>query len=169
MKQLYFLLGALLLTSLHGNAQQQLASVASYRPDRGGHTINSNVSLNEISVHAYRHFQKLFPTVSGEYWLKTSEGYIVSFALNSFLQRAHFNLRGNFLCSEKYYGEKDLPLNTWMEIKKKYPDYRIDVVTEITTENGIFYLLKIECYSSVKTISFIDGKIEVMEDLANGG
>ncbi|HZE84188.1 MAG TPA: hypothetical protein VE035_07750, partial [Puia sp.] len=118
---------------------------------------------------AYRHFQKLFPTVSGEYWLKTSEGYIVSFALNSFLQRAHFNLRGNFLCSEKCYGEKDLLPDTWMEIKTKYPDYRIDVVTEITNGVRTFYLLKIESYFSVKTISFIDGKMEVTEDLVNGG
>jgi len=169
MKQLYFLLCALLLAGLHGNAQHQLASTASYRPDRGGNTINSNVPLNEISIHAYRDFQKMFPAVSGEYWLKTAEGYIVSFAQNSFRNRVYFNLRGNFLCSEKCYGEKDLLPDTWMEIKTKYPDYRIDVVTEITNGVRTFYLLKIESYFSVKTISFIDGKMEVTEDLVNGG
>jgi hypothetical protein len=175
MKQLRFLLAPLLLTCLTGNAQQQFASSAAWHNEREGHptksgnTINSNVPLNEIDIHAYRHFQKMYPRVSGEYWFKTAEGYIVSFEQNSFRNKVHFGLRGNYLYSAKYYGEKDLQGYTGMDIKKKYPDYRIGVVTEITNGNKTFYLLKIENHSSVKTISVIDGKMEVVEDLVNGG
>jgi hypothetical protein len=136
---------------------------------KGGNTINSNVPLNEISIRAYRHFQKMYPRISGEYWLKTAEGYMVSFVQNSLRNRVHFDLRGNYLYSVKYYGEKDLQGYTGMDIKMKYPDYRIGVVTEITNGNKVFYLLKIENPSSVKTISVIDGKMEVVEDLVNGG
>jgi len=79
MKQLYFLLCALLLAGLHG--MPSINWLPRLLPARqGGNTINSNVPLNEISIHAYRDFQKMFPAVSGEYWLKTAEGYIVSFA-----------------------------------------------------------------------------------------
>src|ERR1700748_182365 len=35
-------------------------------------TVNSNVPLNEINIRAYRHFRRLFPSVtSGEYWFKS--------------------------------------------------------------------------------------------------
>ncbi|HMH20405.1 MAG TPA: hypothetical protein VK563_01455 [Puia sp.] len=168
MKRLILLSAALLFIGMNGHTQQQYAAYAAYH-DRGGHTINGNVPLNEISIRAYRHFQKMFAGVSGEYWQKTEDGYIVSFVQHSFRNRAHFDLRGSFLYSEKFYGEKELTGYTGPDVKRKYPDYRIGVVTEITNGVKTFYLLKIENHSSIKTISVVDGKMEVIEDLVNGG
>src|SRR6266566_1167947 len=109
MKPLHLPFASMLLLSLYVNAQDPLVFSAAYRNDkdkhaidRDGNTVNSNVPLNEISIHAFRHFHKMFPQASDEYWVKTGEGYIVSFMQNSFHNRAHFDLRGSFLCSLKY-------------------------------------------------------------------
>jgi xylose isomerase len=54
-------------------------------------------------------------------------------------------------------------------VKRKYPGYQLDVVTEITDGEKVFYLVKVISDESVKTLSVSDGKIEVLEDLVNGG
>ena len=49
----------------------------SYPDHGGGGGMTCNVPLNEINIHAYRHFRKLYPQVEGESWLKMQDGYIV--------------------------------------------------------------------------------------------
>ncbi len=133
----------------------------------GGFT--SNVPLNEINIHAFRHFRKMFPEVSGESWIKSEDGYIVSFVENARRGQAHFNPKGGFLYSVKYYMGAAIPAEIRAQIVKKYPGYRIGVVTEITDGQKAFRQIKIENPYSVKTISFCDGKMELVEDLVNGG
>jgi hypothetical protein len=125
--------------------------------------------LNEINTHAFRHFHRRFPSTSGESWFKSEDGYIVSFVENALPHQAHFDKRGAFLYSLKYYAGKDISRDLVASIKKKYPDYGIGVVTEITDGEKTFYLVKIENSSFVKTLSICDGKTEVLEELANGG
>jgi len=43
------------------------------------------------------------------------------------------------------------------------------VITEIMNGEKTLYLVKIENHLSVKTISVDDGKMEITEDLVNGG
>lgn len=162
------LFGSVLLTYSHLNGQNQFTVPTSFSYGGDGNNITSNVPLNMINIHAFRHFRKRFPSISNESWCKTDGGYLVSFIQNTQRNQAHYNLRGAFLYSVKYYGEKDISNDLGASIKKKYPDYRIDVVTEITNGEKTFYLVKIENKSSVKTISVIDGKLEIFEDLING-
>jgi hypothetical protein len=131
--------------------------------------ITSNVPLNEINIHAFRHFRKRFPEVSGESWWKTGTGYTVSFMENARRIQAHYNLKGSFLYSVKYYTGKELPAETGIWIMKKYPGYHIGVVTEFTDGARSFWSVKIEDPSSVKTLEINDGKMELVEDLINGG
>jgi hypothetical protein len=132
-------------------------------------TIISNVPLNEINIHAFRHFRKMFPSVSGESWLKMEEGYTVSFIENGRRTLVRFNPKGGFLYSVKYYAGAAIPAETGTQIMKKYPGYHIGVVTEITDGVKTYIQVKIENPSFVKTISVCDGKMELVEDLVNGG
>ena len=141
----------------------------SYPDHGGGGGMTCNVPLNEINIHAYRHFRKLYPRVEGESWLKMQDGYIVSFTGDSMQHQVHFDLRGNFLYTVKYYSQSLVSSELKGMIQKKYPDYVIDVVTEITDGEKTLYLIKIENSSSVKTLAFADGRMEVYEELINGG
>src|ERR1700755_449265 len=85
----------LLLLPVFAIAQNQYARTAVFDAERPGHhptgegsgmnragdgaAITSNVPLNEINIHAFRRFHRLFPAVSGESWLKSADGYVVSF------------------------------------------------------------------------------------------
>lgn len=157
----------LLLTS---RLDAQSVYPTTYRFNDPGNSISCNVPLNEINIHAYRHFHRMFPTAtSDEYWFKSAEGYQVSFVLGGLRHQAYFDSRGGFLYSLKYYSGTKLQRQTADMVSKKYPEYQIDVVTEITDGDKTFYLVKILNPSAVKTLSVCEGKIEVLEELINGG
>src|ERR1022692_4171814 len=72
------------------NGQSLHALPVSYNLGGGDNTVKSNVPLNEINIHAFRHFRKRFPNVSGETWLKADQCYIVTFMENSQRNQARF-------------------------------------------------------------------------------
>jgi len=172
------LLTGLILLPVLAIAQSQYARTTSYDPMEKGAGINragegagitSNVPLNEINIHAFRHFHRRFPAVSGESWVKSVDGYIVSFMEDASRHQAHFDSRGGFLYTVKYYTGKGLSRDCISSVKKRFPDYAIGVVTEIGNGEKTFYFVRIADNSLVKTLSIVDGKIEVVEDLINGG
>ena len=139
-----------------------------YHDDHG--TINSNVPLNEINPHAWRHFHKLFPGADGgEYWFASEEGYQVCFVQSGYHYQAFFDGRGAYRYSLHYYEGKEIPRDPGLAISSRYPDFRIDVVTEVTDGVKTIYLVKIVNASTIRTLSVCDGKMEVIEELTNGG
>lgn len=148
-------------------AQENLhPAVSTY--NEGGSAISSNVPLNEINSHAYRHFQRLFPSgATNEYWFVSADGYQVSFQLDGRQHQAFFDKHGAFRYALEYYPGKEIPRNSGDLIRANYPDYRIDVVTEITDGEKTFFLVKIISPFSIKTLSVADGKIDVLEELIN--
>jgi hypothetical protein len=150
------------------NSQHSFGLPASYHINGDGNLMTSNVPLNEINTHAFRHFRKHYPDVTGENWTKTEEGYIVSFTRDALRNQVYFDQRGGYLYSVKYYGAGNIGKDLESLIKRSYPQYIIDVVTEITDREKLFYLVKIETSASVKTLSVADGKLEVIEELVNG-
>lgn len=141
---------------------------AAYTYGEGASVISSNVPLNEINARAYRHFHRLFGVgINRESWFVSAEGYQVSFLLEGRRYQAYFDKRGWFRYSLQYYPGKEIPPGPGDLIKVKYPDYQIDVVTEITDGEKIFYLVKIVSPANIKTLSIADGKIEMLEDLVN--
>jgi hypothetical protein len=112
----------------------------------------------------------MFPTgTTGEYWFKSAEGYQVSFVQDAQRHQAYFDLRGAYLYSLKYYAGAKMPVGPAEMVRRKYPDYGIDVVTEITDGEKTFYLVKIINPALVKTLSVCEGKVELLEELVNGG
>jgi hypothetical protein len=158
---------ALLLAPALASAQNNYYPAA-YTYNEEGSVISSNVPLNEINIHAYRHFHRLFPAGTGrEFWYVSADGYQVSFLLGGRHYQAYFDKRGAFRYSLKYYSGKEIPRGPGDVINAKYPDYQIDVVTEITDGEKTFYLVKIISPANIKTLSVTDGKIEMLEELIN--
>ncbi|MES1159978.1 MAG: hypothetical protein ABUM51_04415, partial [Bacteroidota bacterium] len=83
--------------------------------------------------------------------------------------QARFDSRGGFQYSLKYYGGNDVSSYVAGFIRTKYPDYSIDVVTEVNNGTNTFYLVKIENSANVKALSISEGRMEVYEELINGG
>jgi hypothetical protein len=135
-----------------------------------GNGLTSNVPLNEINTRAFRHFHRLFPSATdGEHWFKSPDGYQVSFLLDAQPHQAYFDRRGSYLYSLRYYGGKEIPRAAGDLIKIKYPDYEIGVVTEITDGEKTFFLVRIANPSFVRTLSVCDGRIDMIEEMVNGG
>lgn len=133
-----------------------------------GGPVVANVPLNEINVRAYRFFHKEWSAISEEVWYRTDKEFIVSFSTNSHRKRAFFNLRGIFLYSLEYYAGNDLAADLAVLIQNKYPGYQIKVVTEVSNLERTTYFINIENSSSIKTLSVVNGKMEVYEELING-
>ena len=151
------------------DAQSAQALPVAYRIGGEGNNLTSNVPLNEINIHAYRHFRKRWPAITGETWFKEDEGYIVSFRENSLRCQARFDGRGGFLYSLKYYSGKAVSPDLAGLVLNKYSGYRIDMVAEITDGEKVFYLVQIENTSSVKTLSINEGQVAVLEEVVSGG
>ena len=167
-----FLIGCLIgmLAPAMATAQKDVRSaIYTYTYNQGGSPVSSNVPLNEINPHAYRNFQHIFPAgTSNEYWFASQDGYQVSFDQQGRHHQAFFDRHGTYRFSLQYYPGTEIPRIPGDLIKAEYPDYRIDVVTEITDGEKIFHLVKIISPTSIKTLSVADGKVDVLETLSNG-
>jgi hypothetical protein len=134
-----------------------------------GNNFFSNVPINELSPAAYRRFHRRFREVpTGEYWFKYAQGYQVSFTRDEHHEFAYFDHSGIFLYSLKYYSGKDFPRDMEWVVKRKFPDYKIDVVTEVNDGQKTFYMLQIMNPEKIKVLTFVDGRIDVINELSNG-
>jgi hypothetical protein len=129
-----------------------------------GNTISSNVPLNEINSHAWRAFHRLFPKLAGdEHWFYSADqGYQVSFSLNAVNYQAFFDRHGAYRYSLHHYAGKEIPREPGDLIRRKYPDYQLNIVTEITNGEKIVYLVRLVNPTRIKTISLCDGDIQVI-------
>jgi hypothetical protein len=134
-----------------------------------GNNFFSNVPINELSPAAYRRFHRRFRDIpTGEYWFKYDQGYQVSFTLDRHREFAYFDHSGMFLYTLKYYEGKDLPRDMEWVVKRKFPDYKIDVVTEVNDGQKTFFMLQIISPDKIKELTFVDGRIDIINELHNG-
>jgi hypothetical protein len=132
-------------------------------------SFKSNVRLNEINIHAMRHFLKNFPASADEYWLKTNSGYIVKFKNADILNEVYYKLNGSFQYSVRYYAESNLQKDLRNQVHQQFIGYTIAVVIEISDSDQKLYRIKITDRESIKTLQFFDGKLEIIDDLKNLG
>ena len=48
-------------------------------------------------------------------------------------------------------------------VKRRFPDYKIDVVTEVNDGQKTFYMLQIMNPDKIKVLTFVDGRIDVVK------
>lgn len=137
--------------------------------DAGNH-FSSNVPLNELNPRAFRRFHRRFEAAApGESWFKSADGYQVSFTIGGHHVFAYYDLSGVFKCSVKYYQGDESPADPCDIVKRRFPGYRIDVVTEVNDGQKTFYMVQILNPLFIKLVSVADGRIEIIRELNNGG
>ena len=134
-----------------------------------GNNFFSNVPINELSAKAFRRFHRRFREVTaGEYWFKYAQGYQVSFMLDQHHEFAYYDPKGLFLCSLRYYEGKELPREMAENVKRRFPDYKIDVVTEVNNGQKTFYMLQILNPDFIKVLTIDEGRIDITKEMTNG-
>jgi len=131
--------------------------------------IRSNVSLNEINIHAYRHFAKNYGDVADEFWNKTSWGYVVSFMKNKERTEIYYQLNGNFQYSARYFQGQDINKDLKVLLAHRYPGYLLDVAVEISDGENIFYQINIHNSEKASIVRYCDGKLELIQEMTYGG
>jgi len=137
-------------------------------PGGDGGPITANVPLNEVSVRAYRYFHKQWLAVVDEAWYKMDGQLMATFLSHSHLIKVFFNLKGAFLFNLEYYAGKDIATELSTMIRNKYPGCQIKVVTEVSSLDQKAYYITMENSALVRTISIVNGKMEVLSELSNG-
>lgn len=133
-----------------------------------GGPITANVPLNEVSVRAYRYFHREWPAVADEAWYKMDGQLMATFLWQGHRIKVFFNPKGAFLYNLEYYAGWDIAPELSTMIRNKYPDCRIKVVTEVSTPDQKAFYITIENSALVRTLSIVNGKMEVVSELSNG-
>jgi hypothetical protein len=134
-----------------------------------GNNFFSNVPINELSAKAYRRFHRRFREVAtGEYWFKSVQGYKVSFVLDQHHTFAYYDPSGGFLYSLRYYDGKELPGDMAEFVKRRFPDYKVDVVTEVNDGLRTFYMLQLMNPDHIKVVTIADGRVDILKEMING-
>jgi hypothetical protein len=131
--------------------------------------VQSNVRLNEINTLAFRHFRKNNPQIEHEYWEKTQHGLTVKFKDSDNLSLAYYDNQGAFLYTVKYFEESALNSDLQKRLKREYPGYQFDILTEINNEIKTIYLVTLKNKYSMKSLLIEQGEIRVIDDLNYAG
>jgi hypothetical protein len=160
------------------NEHKQSVEASSYRdPNSGGYSYDengrnftSNVPINEISIHAYRHFRKNFPGSLDETWTKTAERLSVSFHMAGSRVQALYDVKGEFLFSLTYCSSgSQMDREIKQRVARFFPGYSTSVAVEVSDGNKTFQIVTIHNRQWVKTIQILDGEIKITDVLVNGG
>ena len=131
--------------------------------------VQSNVRLNEINTLAFRHFRKNNPQIEHEYWEKTQHGLTVKFKDSDKVSLAYYDNQGAFLYSVKYFEESDLNVDLQKRLKREYPGFLFDILTEINNEIKTVYLVTLKNKYSMNSLLIEQGEIRVIDDLIYAG
>lgn len=113
-------------------------------------------------------FNQTFPNAENVKWHDDKAGYFVSFYQNKNFEKVLYNKEGDFVSSWKYTDGTELPTNIVMTLNKKYSENKILGVTELTTQNGINYEIKITKGAKLYSVNMLtDGTITKEEKYIN--
>ena len=109
-------------------------------------------------------FKETFPKAEQVKWEEFSDNYVVNFVVLGVRERISYDRDGNFINATRYYTEENLPINILFKVRKKYTNQTIFGVTEVETENGVEYYIKLEDSANWTTVkSDSGGNLQVIE------
>jgi hypothetical protein len=98
----------------------------------------------DVSQKVLQSFHSVFAKATNIKWVEYPDHYYVSFNQNDIMIRVNYDLTGNMMNSIRYYKEQHLPLNILCEVKKSYSSKIIDIVTEVSNQDGVVYFIQLK-------------------------
>jgi hypothetical protein len=109
-------------------------------------------------------FKRTFPDAIQVKWIEQPDSYLVTFKQNDILTKVSYDKDGNFVSSIRYYSEKNLPVTVICRLEKEYAGKSVFGVTEVSTENGTEYFIKLQDEKNWYTVhSDASGNLEKIE------
>jgi hypothetical protein len=109
-------------------------------------------------------FKETFPNAKNVKWVDDKAGYFVSFTQNDNFNKVFYNNEGDFVYSLKYCKGSELPTNIVLALNKKFGESKILGVTEVTTQNGNVYNIKLSKKDKLYNLNLsADGSITKQE------
>ncbi|AEV98391.1 hypothetical protein A4D02_22430 [Niastella koreensis] len=121
-----------------------------------------------VHVKAETNFTKTYKNATDITWYTLNDKRLmVRFFDNGVQTKIFYSKRGNQDAVVRYYNEDKLPNEVRGAVKSTYYDFNIFMVIEVTVSNQTAYLVKIEDKTCTKTIRFMNGEMNVVEEFKN--
>ena len=121
--------------------------------------------MNEVNMHAVRHFLANFSPSSSVKWFQDEHHYIAIFQEGDSTDRVYYKTNGNFDFCIKYYRSDALEPYLKSFVFKKFPGCEILTVTELTDLERKELSIKIKDGHYIRTLSCSDAGIEITENI----
>ncbi|HEU4470883.1 MAG TPA: hypothetical protein VFR58_07370 [Flavisolibacter sp.] len=107
---------------------------------------NLNVFANDpiVNEKVLEAFNKTFQNVEELSWTANDHSYEANFKQSQITTRVTYDKQGNIIKTIRSYYEQHLPIIILAKIKNKFSDQKIFGVTEISSEEGMFYYIVLE-------------------------
>jgi hypothetical protein len=98
-------------------------------------------SVNDRAVAA---FQKDFRKASDVSWASTNNYVMATFIMDNETQFAYYDYQGNLIGVVHHILTSSLPADLSSEIKKRYSNYWVSELFQITTEEGVSFYIRLK-------------------------
>ena len=133
------------------------------------HTSFANLRMNDVNIHAVRHFLNNFSLATGVIWSKEENYFVASFTSDHTRDKAYYKDNGNFAFCVKYYLADALNGSVKSTILEKFPGCKIMLVTELTDLDSQTFIVNIKTGVYIKTLRCDEDGIEVTESIVDAG
>ena len=99
---------------------------------------------NSINDRAVAAFQKDFNKASDVSWASTSNYEMATFMMDNETQFAYYDFQGNLIGVVHHMLTSGLPANLSKDIKKRYSNYWVSELFQITTDEGVHYYIRLK-------------------------
>jgi hypothetical protein len=125
--------------------------------------------MNEVNVHAVRHFLAHFYPTTPVKWFQDEHHYVAIFKEGDSTDRVYYKNNGNFEGCFKYYGAADLDGQLKSTVMRKFPGCEIMTITELTDLEKKELYIKIKDGAYIRTLTCSGEGIEITENIKDGG
>jgi hypothetical protein len=166
------LTGLLLSLTITSGYSQSLKSIdkLSFPKDEAGYSEDekaisySPVAPDFVNTKALKAFTRTFKSIPDATWFEIGDGFVAKFSNDGIETRVYYSKKGHFAGMVRSYPEDKLPADVRHRVRSTYYDYSIFHINEVSANDKVAYLIKIQDNNSWKTIKVMDGEMEVAEE-----
>ncbi len=129
----------------------------------------ADLRMNEVNVHAVRHFLAHFYPTTPVKWFQDEQHFVAIFKEGDSTDRVYYKTNGNFDGCFKYYGAEDLDRQLKSTVMSKFPGCEIMTITELTNLDKKELYIKIKDGAYIRTLTCSNEGIEITENMKDGG
>jgi len=98
----------------------------------------------DATDRAIASFQKDFSQASDVSWASTSNYVLATFSMDNQTQFAYYDFQGNLIGIVHHILTSSLPADLSKDIKKRYSNYWVSELFQITTDEGVYYYIRLK-------------------------